>query len=116
MPASGLGRVKTFWPRETGDAKLNLACCRNGELESRLFARSAVSGGADAHPSRLDRRDERLHAEDVHDLREIVGEHVQGHLEPAAGASSERRSLRDSPGAYFSKTARNFSMSPGTSC
>jgi hypothetical protein len=37
------------------------------------------SGGADAHadahPSRLDRRDERIHAEDVHDPREIVGEH-----------------------------------------
>jgi inactivated superfamily I helicase len=38
------------------------------------------SGGADAHPSRLDRRDEGLHAEDVHDPGEIVGEHVQGHL------------------------------------
>ena len=38
------------------------------------------SGGADAHPSRLDRRDERLHAEDVHNPGEIVGEHVQGHL------------------------------------
>ena len=42
------------------------------------------SGGADAHadtqPSRLDRRDEELHAEDVHDPGEIVGEHVQGHL------------------------------------
>ena len=39
----GLGRVKTFWPRETGDAKLNLACCRNCELESTWLARSAVS-------------------------------------------------------------------------
>ena len=42
------------------------------------------SGGADAHadtqPSRLDRRDEGLHAEDVHEPGEIVGEHVQGHL------------------------------------
>ena len=42
------------------------------------------SGGADAHadahPSRLDRRDEGLHPEDVHDPREIVGEHMQGHL------------------------------------
>jgi hypothetical protein len=38
------------------------------------------SGGADRHPSRLDRRDEGLPAEDVHDPREIVGEHVQGHL------------------------------------
>jgi predicted SnoaL-like aldol condensation-catalyzing enzyme len=42
------------------------------------------SGGADAHadtqPSRLDRRDEELHAEDVHDPGEIIGEHVQGHL------------------------------------
>jgi hypothetical protein len=35
---------------------------------------------ADAHPSRLDRRDEGLHAEDVHDPREFVGEHVQGLL------------------------------------
>ena len=43
------------------------------------------SGGADAHadtqPSRLDRRDEGLHAEDVHDPREIVGE--QWHLRQA---------------------------------
>ena len=40
------------------------------------------SGGTDGHadPSRLDRRDEGLHAEDVHGPREIVGEHVQGHL------------------------------------
>jgi hypothetical protein len=30
-------------PRETGDAKLNLACCRNCELDSTWFARSAVS-------------------------------------------------------------------------
>jgi hypothetical protein len=45
FPASalGLGRVKTFQPRETGDAKLNLACCRNCELESTWFARSAVN-------------------------------------------------------------------------
>src|ERR1700736_6160411 len=40
--ALGLGRVKTFRPRETGDAKLNLACCRNCELESTWFAWSAV--------------------------------------------------------------------------
>jgi len=78
----GLGRVKTFRPGETGDAKLNFACCRNCELESTWFARSTRerSGFADAHPSRLDRRDEGLHAEDVHDPGEIVGEHVQGHL------------------------------------
>jgi hypothetical protein len=43
MSASGLGRVKTFRPRETGDVKLNLACCCNCELESTWFARSAVS-------------------------------------------------------------------------
>jgi hypothetical protein len=43
MTALGLGRVKTFRPRETGDAKLNLACCRNCELELRWFARSAMS-------------------------------------------------------------------------
>jgi hypothetical protein len=42
ISALGLGRVKTFRPRETGDAKLNLACCRNCELESMWFARSAV--------------------------------------------------------------------------
>jgi hypothetical protein len=30
----GLGRVKTFRLRETGDGKLNLACCHNYELES----------------------------------------------------------------------------------
>src|SRR5712672_2356057 len=29
MAPSGLGRVKTFRLRETGDAKLNLACCHN---------------------------------------------------------------------------------------
>jgi hypothetical protein len=29
--------------RETGDAKLNLDCCRNCELESTWFARSAMS-------------------------------------------------------------------------
>src|SRR5258707_7186271 len=37
-------------------------------------------GRADAQPSRPDRRHERLHADDVHDPREIVGEHVQCHL------------------------------------
>jgi hypothetical protein len=41
--AKGLGRVKMFRPRETGDAKLNLACCHNCELESRWLARSAVN-------------------------------------------------------------------------
>jgi hypothetical protein len=35
--------VKTVRPRDTGDAKLNLACYRNCELESTWFARSAVS-------------------------------------------------------------------------
>ena len=35
--------MKTFRPRETGDAKLNLACCRTCELESAWFAPSAVS-------------------------------------------------------------------------
>jgi hypothetical protein len=35
--------VITFRPRETGDAKLNLACYRNCELESTWFAQSAVS-------------------------------------------------------------------------
>jgi hypothetical protein len=43
MSVPGLGRVKMFRPRETGDAKLNLACCHNCELESTWFARSAVS-------------------------------------------------------------------------
>ena len=43
MSVLGLGRVKTFRPRETGDARLNLACYRNWELESTWFARSAVS-------------------------------------------------------------------------
>ena len=43
MSALGLGRVKTFRPRETGDAKLNLACCHNCKLESTWLARSAVS-------------------------------------------------------------------------
>ena len=46
--------------------------------------RGERSGGADAHadrqPSRLDRRDEGLHAEDVHDPGEIIGEHVQGYF------------------------------------
>ena len=74
-----------FRPRETDDAKLNLACCRTCELESAWFAPSAVSDlvapmHADTQRSRLDRRDEGLHAEDVHDPGEIVGEHVQGHL------------------------------------
>jgi hypothetical protein len=77
----GLGRVKTVRPRETGDAKLNLACCHNCKLESTWLARSAVSDLVAPHaPLRLDRRDEELHAEDVHDPGEIVGEHVQGHL------------------------------------
>jgi hypothetical protein len=56
---------------------------RTCELESTCPVRRERSGSAganaDAHPSRLDRRDERLHAEDVHDPREFVGEHVQGH-------------------------------------
>jgi hypothetical protein len=43
MTALGLGRVKMFRPRETGDAKLNLASCHNCELESTWLARSAVS-------------------------------------------------------------------------
>jgi hypothetical protein len=56
---------------------------RTCELESTCPVRRERSGSAgahaDAHPSRLDRRDERLHAADVHDPREFVGEHVQGH-------------------------------------
>ena len=69
MSAAGLGRVKTFRPRETGDAKLNLACCRKllAGIEVVCPVRRERSGGADghadAHPSRLDRRDERLHAD-----------------------------------------------------
>lgn len=65
MSDLGLDRVKTFRPRETGEAKLNLACCRNCELESDVACpvRRERSGGADAdadaHPSRLDRSDER---------------------------------------------------------
>jgi hypothetical protein len=60
--------VKTFRPRETGDAKLNLACCHNCELESTWFARSAVSDlVAPMRTPHLDHRDEGLHAEDVHD-------------------------------------------------
>jgi hypothetical protein len=43
MSDKGLGRVKMFRPRETGDAKLNLACCHNCELESTWLARSAVN-------------------------------------------------------------------------
>ena len=43
ISAKGLGRVKTYRPRETGDAKLNLACYPNCELESTWFARSVVS-------------------------------------------------------------------------
>ena len=73
MSAAGFGRVKTFRPRETGDAKLNLACCRKllAGIDVVCPVRRERSGGADghadAHPSRLDRRYEGLHAEDVHD-------------------------------------------------
>jgi hypothetical protein len=31
-------------------------------------------------PSCTDCREERLYSDDIHDAREIVGEHVQGHL------------------------------------
>ena len=31
-------------------------------------------------PLCLDRCQERLYADDIHDAREIIGEHVQGHL------------------------------------
>jgi len=43
MSAAGLGRVKTFRPRETGDAKLNLACCRKLLAGIEVVCRSAVS-------------------------------------------------------------------------
>jgi hypothetical protein len=49
----GLGRVKTFRPREAGDAKLNLPCYRNCELESTWFL---VAPMRTLHV--LDRRDE----------------------------------------------------------
>jgi hypothetical protein len=78
--AEGLGRVKTVRPRETGDAKLNLACCRTCELDSTWFARSAVSDlVAPMRTPHWIAAMSGLHAEDVHDPREFVGEHVQGH-------------------------------------
>jgi hypothetical protein len=40
----------------------------------------AINGHADAHPSRLDRRHEWLHTDDVHHPREIVREDMQRHL------------------------------------
>jgi len=43
MSPLGLGRVKTFRPRETGDAKLNLACCRKLLAGIEVVCRSAVS-------------------------------------------------------------------------
>jgi hypothetical protein len=65
----GLGCVKTVRPRETGDAKLNLACCHNCELESTWRARSAVSDlvapKRTMRTPRLDRRDEGLHARPI---------------------------------------------------
>ena len=39
----GSWSLKMLRPRETSDAKLNLACCRTCELESAWFAPSAVS-------------------------------------------------------------------------
>jgi len=54
-------------------AGIDVACAVRGE-------RSGGAEAHDAHPSRLDRRDEGLQAEDVDDPREIVGEHVRGHL------------------------------------
>jgi hypothetical protein len=77
MAALGLGRVSA-----EGDRRWQTQPSMLSQLRAGIDVVCPVrerSGGADAHPSRLDRRDERLHAEDVHDPREIVGEHVQDH-------------------------------------
>jgi hypothetical protein len=84
MSVLGLGRVKTFRP--SGDAKLNLACCRNCEPESTWFARSAVSDPV--APMHTPTRTPHVRIAAIRGFtprmfmtrREIVGEHVQGHL------------------------------------
>ena len=86
MSTLGLGCVKTVRPRETGDAKLNLACYRNCELESTWFARSAVSDLV--APMRMPTRSPHVWIAAMRGFTprmfmtrgEIVGEHVQGHL------------------------------------
>jgi hypothetical protein len=69
------------WRRQ---AQLSMLSQLRAGIDVVCPVRRERSGGADAHadahPSPLDRRDERLHAEDVHNSGEIVGEHVQGHL------------------------------------
>ena len=86
MSASGLGRVKTVRPRETCDAKLNLACCHNCELESTWRARSPVSDLV--APKRMPMRTPHVWIAAMRGFTprmlmtrvRIVGEHVQGHL------------------------------------
>jgi hypothetical protein len=83
------------WVAETGESQLRhaetcsaLTCYCDCELESTLSlalaGRCERSGQVEStpigHPSRPDRRHERLHADDVHDPREIVGKNVQSHL------------------------------------
>ena len=66
MTGIGLGRVKTF----RRQAQLSILSQLRAGIDVACAVRRERSGGADAHadahPSRLDRRDEGFHAEDVH--------------------------------------------------
>jgi hypothetical protein len=52
------------------------------------------SGGSDAHPSRLDRRDERLHAEDIHDPRLASSGEITARLIEFGRFAADRRAQR----------------------
>jgi hypothetical protein len=86
--AFGLGCVKTFWAvAEPGETRLNNA--EQAQFDVLFVAsleinRCIVVNVPDAvrrcQPLCLDRCQERLYTDDIHDAREIIGEYVQGHL------------------------------------
>src|ERR1700730_6649356 len=93
MAASGLGWVKTFrrWCRPASTSastprQAQLLAITAGIDPKARRERHERSGGVESArtstptPSRPDCRQKWLHADDVHDPREIVDEHMQGHL------------------------------------
>jgi hypothetical protein len=84
--------VKTFWARERSPARCISITAKHAQFDLlfvaslELILRPACIG-VNVHGCRaamsaaiLDRCQERLYADDIHDAREIVGEYVQGHL------------------------------------
>src|SRR5579864_9602227 len=71
----GLGRVKTSAPKALREAGIPIVAGNFPGLSPEQARGMVWPSGRHTH-----RRDQRLDSHDVHDPREIVSQHVQGHL------------------------------------